>query len=105
VIEQLLRAVRVAVAEHIEADDPVPALGERLGQLPVHEPREKQAGHEHDEPVTAPVPVVDQPVSVEVEAADPDAHELPPYLRGGIASRIPAASSERRRGLWERPCA
>jgi hypothetical protein len=58
VVPHLLRAVRLAVAEHVEADDVVPALGGRLDQLPVHEAREQQAGHEHDEPVVAAVLVL-----------------------------------------------
>ena len=69
VVAHLRRAIRVAVAEQVEADDPMPALGERLRQGAVHLAGKEQPGQEHHEAPAAAVLVVDQPVSVELEVA------------------------------------
>ena len=69
VVAHLRRAIRVAVAEQVEADDPMPALGERLRQGAVHLAGEEQPGQEHHEAPAAAVLVVHQPVSVELEVA------------------------------------
>ena len=67
VVPHLGRAVGLAVAEQVEAQHPVAALGERLGERPVHLAREQQAGQQDHDAVAASVLVVDQPVSLELE--------------------------------------
>jgi hypothetical protein len=74
VVAHLGRPVRVAVAEQVETDHPVPALRERLRQRAVHlageeQPRQQQ----HDAPAAA-VLVVDQPMSVELAVAGSGFH-------------------------------
>ncbi len=58
------------MAEQVQADDAVAALGERLGQRAVHLPREQQAREEDDDALPLAVVVVDEPVPLEFEVAD-----------------------------------
>ena len=55
--------------EQVEAEDPVPALGERLGQRSVDAAGEEQRRQEQHDLVARPVLVVDQPVPVVAETA------------------------------------
>ena len=77
------------MAEQVEAEHAVPALGERLGQRAVHLAREQQARQEHHHARPAAVFVVDQPVAVEVEVASRGIHSQTSLYAGlprGIAS-------------------
>ena len=55
------------MAEQVEADHAVAALGERLGQRAVHPAREQQARQQHHDALAGAVLVVDEPVALEVE--------------------------------------
>ena len=59
------------MAEQVEAQHAVAALGERLGQRAVHRAREEQPGEQQDDPLAVAVVVVDEPVALELEVARP----------------------------------
>ena len=59
------------MAEQVQAEHAVPALGERLRERPVDPPREEQRRQQQHRPVAAPVLVVDEPVAVEAKLARP----------------------------------
>ena len=65
----LARAVGLAVAEQVERDDAVPALGERLRQRLVHALGEQQAVQQDRQARALAVDRVGQPLAVEREAA------------------------------------
>ncbi len=71
------------MAEQVQAEHAVPAAGQLLGKRAVHSSREEQPGEQQDDPVTAAVFVVDEPVAVELE--------VPGLRRGQAAEDIPFA--------------
>ena len=104
------RAVRAAVAEQVERDDAVAALGERLRELGVHALVEQQAVHQHGHARALAVGGVGEPVAAQLEraldgmghrgrsvrSARPyrprfDARHLPPDARG--RPRAPSSTS------------
>ena len=69
VAPHVARAVRAAVAEQVERDDAVAALGERARQRRVHALAEQQAVDEHGHPRALAVDRVGEPVAGEREGA------------------------------------
>jgi hypothetical protein len=68
------RTLRVAVAEQVQAEHPVAALGQRLGERPMHAPREQQARQQGHHSVARSVLVVDEPVAIELERSGHGGH-------------------------------
>src|SRR5215210_5596277 len=69
VVAHLRRAVGVAVAEEVEAQDAVAAVGNGGGERPLHLAREEQPGEQDDGPVAAAVLVEYEAVSLVAERA------------------------------------